>query len=285
MAVKKGGLGRGLDALFDENSIDSGSAVQLRINEIEPNRNQPRKDFDEEALNELAESIKKHGIIQPIAVRPLTNGVYQIIAGERRWRAARLAGLETVPVTVMEIDDKEYAELSLIENLQREDLNPVEEAQGYKNLMVNFSLTQETVAETVGKSRSAVANALRLLSLEVKELNALKEGKITAGHARALLSAEGEIRKEMFKAALSGASVRELEKAARQSLNLKPKKEKPKKSNFYKEVELALRKELGKKVNIKPTSNGKGTITLEFFSDDELTEIAKKLAGETNENN
>lgn len=278
MAAKKSGLGRGLDALFNENTVDSGDTVALKIGEIEPNRDQPRKNFDEAALSELAESISRHGLIQPIIVRPLANGSYGIVAGERRWRACRMAGLETVPVVIKELDDKEYSEIALIENLQREDLNPVEEAQGYKNLIDTYYMTQEQVAESVGKSRSAVTNTLRLLSLKEDELEALSAGKITAGHARALLSAEGEQRKEMFKAALAGASVRELERMAKQKPAAATYREVKTKKPFYSEVELSLRSELGRKVNIKPSGKKGGTITLEFFSDDELADIAKKLS-------
>jgi len=215
MAVKKGGLGRGLDALFNENSTDSEAAVTVNINDIEPNRNQPRKDFDEGALNELADSISRHGLIQPIVVRPTTDGRYMIIAGERRWRACRIAGLNEVPVMIKDTDDRTLMELALIENLQREDLNAVEEALGYRSLIDEFKLTQEEVATRMGKSRSAVTNALRLLILNDDELEALRAGKITAGHARALLSCENEeTRKKLLPLAINGASVRDLERMA-----------------------------------------------------------------------
>lgn len=277
MAVKKGGLGRGLDSLFNENSTDNNNAVTVNLNDIEPNRNQPRKDFDEQALSELADSIAKHGIIQPIVVKPTANGRYMIIAGERRWRASRLAGLTEVPVMIKDTDDQTLMELALIENLQREDLNPVEEALGYKALMDEYSLTQEKVSEIVGKSRSAVANALRLLGLNEEELDALKQGKITSGHARALLSAtDADLREKMFRLALLGVSVRELERMAQAKKKPQPKKEQ--KSNFYSEVELSLKNELHRKVLVKPTSKGKGTITIEFYSDKELADFAKKLA-------
>ena len=281
MAAKKTGLGRGLEDLFNENSIDTNGAVTLRISEIEPNRNQPRTNFDEEALSELAESISKHGLIQPIVVRPTSSGVYQIVAGERRWRACRMAGLDEVPVVIKELDDLKYYEIALIENLQREDLNAVEEAQGYKTLIENYGLTQEQVAESVGKSRSAVTNALRLLNLDESALEALKNGEITAGHARTILSAgDSELAAAMLKAAKSGASVRELEAMAK----FKPKEKKAQKpisqSNFYSEVALSLKNELGRKVEIKSKGKGKGTITLEFYSDEELSDFAKKLAGE-----
>lgn len=282
MAAKKGGLGKGLDTLFNENSTDNEGMVTLNINEIEPNRNQPRKDFDEAALTELADSIAKHGLIQPIVVRPNLDGTYMIIAGERRWRACRIAGLTEVPVMIKETDDKTLMELALVENLQREDLNPVEEALGYKALIEDFSLTQEEVAHRMGKSRSAVTNALRLLALNEAELEALRKGMITAGHARALLSCENEeTRQKLLILAVEGASVRELERMA--SFGKKGgsvKKTEKTKPNFYSEVELSLKNEIGRKVNIKPTGKGKGTLTIEFYSDKELTEFAKKLAGE-----
>ena len=278
MAVKKGGLGRGLDSLFDENS-EKSSVIEVMLSQIEPNRDQPRKDFDEDALNELADSIKKHGLIQPILVRTKQNGNYEIIAGERRWRASRLAGLRTVPVVIREMDELEVMEVALIENLQREDLNPVEEALGYRSLMVSFSMTQEQVAEAMGKSRSAVANTLRLLDLTPEETESLKKGKISAGAARVILSATkgSELRATLFRLAVAGASVRDLESLAK-SLKDKPKKEKTEKPHFYKEVELSLKNELGRKVKITPTAQGKGTITLEFYTDKELSDIAKKLA-------
>ena len=281
MAAKKGGLGRGLGSLFDENATDSKGVVTLNINDIEPNRNQPRKEFDEQALSELAESIKTHGLIQPIVVKPNLDGTYMIVAGERRWRACRLAEVNEVPVVVKETDDKTLMELALIENLQREDLNPVEEALGYKALIEDFSLTQEEVANRMGKSRSAVTNALRLLGLDDAELEALRKGMISAGHARALLSTDDpSLRQKMLLSAVEGASVRELERMAnsakkdRSGLH-KTVKTKP---NFYSEVELSLKNEIGRKVDIKPTSKGKGTLTIEFYSDEELADFAKRLA-------
>lgn len=280
-AAKKGGLGRGLEALFNENATDEKGVVTLRLTEIEPNRNQPRSNFDEDALAELAESIEKHGLIQPIVVRPTSGGVYQIVAGERRWRACRMAGLSEVPVVIKELDDQNYYEIALIENLQREDLNAVEEAQGYRTLIDSYGLTQEQVAESVGKSRSAVTNALRLLNLDEAALDALKNGDITAGHARAILAADNaELAAEMLKAAKAGASVRELE-AMTKAKPKTTKVEKPTaKNNFYSEVEISLKNELGRKVDIKSKGKGKGTITLEFYSDEELADFAKKLVGE-----
>lgn len=280
MALKNRGLGRGIESIFDENSTYSEKIITLNINDIEPNRNQPRKDFDDEALNSLAESISQHGLIQPIVVRSTIGGGYTIIAGERRWRASRLAGLTEIPVVVKDTDEQSLMEMALVENLQREDLNAVEEALGYKSLIDNFGLTQEEVATKMAKSRSAVANALRLLNLNDEELEALRYGKITAGHARALLSVEdAEIRAQMLEMALGGASVRELEKFAASFKKSKSSVSKVfKKNNFYSEVELSLKNELHRKVNITTTGQGRGKLTIEFFSDEELSEFARKLA-------
>lgn len=285
MAVKKGGLGRGLDALFNDNSEKNEGAVSVRINDIEPNRDQPRRDFDERSLSELADSIALHGLLQPIAVRPNSDGNYTIIAGERRWRASRMAGLDKVPVIIKEVDEKELKELALIENLQREDLNAVEEALGFKSLMDTYNLTQEQVSERLGKSRSAVANTLRLLSLNDKELEALRSGAISAGHARALLGCDDEeTREKMLSLALGGASVRELEKMSA-AVKKQPGKKvsaKKEKSTFHSEVEILLKNELHRKVTVTEGKNGAGTLTLEFFSDDELKEFARKLANNIN---
>ncbi len=281
MAVKKGGLGRGLDALFSENATDEGKLSELDIHEIEPNKEQPRKDFDEEALNELADSISVHGLLQPIVVRPRASGRYEIIAGERRWRACRIAGLTRVPAVIKELDEQSAAEVALVENLQREDLNAYEEALGYNTLIEKFGLTQEDTATRVGKSRAAVANSLRLLKLDKKMLEALREGKITAGHARALLSVEGEKRDQLFLLALNGASVRNLEALA----SKKPAKAKKKPetiSNFEKEVALSLKEVLHRPVKITGGKNGKGSLTIEFYSKEELADFAKRLAGKEN---
>ncbi len=280
MATKKGGLGSGLDSLFADNSVEAKQSTELRLSQIVPNRDQPRKVFDDTALRELADSIKQHGLIQPLLVRPQDDGSYQIVAGERRWRASRLAGLEKVPVVIKELSDSEVCELALIENLQREDLNPVEEAEGYKTLMDSYSLTQEQVAERVGKSRPTVANALRLLGLTEPEKQALQNGEITAGHARALLSIpDRELRKEALNLAKAGASVRELERISKQQTpGIKMKKPKIK-NKAYVETETALAEQIGRRVKI--TGNGKtGTLQIEFFSDEDLFDIAKKLAGE-----
>lgn len=287
MASKKGGLGRGLDALFADNSLEeisSTSAVKLKINDIEPNRDQPRKDFDEKALNELAESIAQHGVIQPLLVRPLSDGAYQLVAGERRWRAARLAGLSEVPVVVRELSDSETMEIALIENLQREDLNPIEEALGLKLLIDTYGLTQEECADRVGKSRPAIANSLRLLGLSEYILDLVRDGTISSGHARALLPlgdeqkmhdlAQDIISKEL--------SVRETERAVKLLLQGEKKvQKKPKKRDkYYDEVELALSQTMGRKIKVLPGKGQRGTLEIEFFSKDDLAKIAKALEEE-----
>lgn len=277
--AKKGGLGRGFDSLFSENSADESSKITLRISEIEPNRDQPRKDFDETALEELAESIKEHGLLQPLLVRPVIGGGYRLVAGERRWRALRKAGIEEAPVIVREMTDKEASEIAMIENLQREDLNPIEEALGYKNLMENFSLTQDEVAERCSKSRSAVANAVRLLNLPEDILLLVRTGEISAGHGRAILSvAEGELRDKAVLLAKSGASVRTIEALAKTSSGKSKEKTPVKKDTYFKEVELALKNELGRRVKIDCKNAEKGTVTIEYYSKEDLAHIAEKLA-------
>lgn len=279
MAIKKG-LGRGLDSLMNENATDDNLTAELRLSEIEPNKDQPRIHFDEEALQELAESIATHGLLQPIVVRPMVGGTYQIVAGERRWRASRIAGLNTVPVIIKSLDDKQTMELALIENLQRMDLNPVEESKGYARLLKEFELTQEEVAERVGKSRSAVTNALRLLNLPDDMLNALAEGRISAGHARTLLAFNDTVlQQEAFIAAVEGASVRQLEAMVKAAGKQKTEKVSVKQDSFYREVELALKNETHRKAVIKPGKNGRGTITIEFYNKEELTELANKIVG------
>ena len=282
MAGKKGGLGKGLDAIFAENDVEGGqTAVLLRLDELEPNRAQPRRDFNEESLAELAESIRQHGVLQPLLVRPIFGGGYQIVAGERRWRAARMAELKEVPAVVREMNDGEVMELALIENLQREDLNPLEEAQGYQSLIETYGMTQEEVAGTVGKSRPAVANALRLLNLppEIREMVA--SGALSAGHARTLLSfpSAGQML-EAAKAAAAGASVRELEKLAKRA-NAKPKTKKPgARLKFYEETELALRESLGRKVRVSG-SGKRGVLEIEFYGEEDLAELLKLIHGDT----
>lgn len=283
--AKKGGLGRGMDALFLDNSAteNENSATMLGINDIEPNRNQPRKNFNEKALEELAKSIEQNGIIQPILVRPMSDGSYQLIAGERRWRAARMAGLHEVPVTIREMTDEEASVFALIENLQREDLNPVEEAQGLKSLIETYGFTQENVADRVGKSRTAVTNTLRLLKLPSPVLEMLGVGKITAGHARALLGLDDE--KEMLRIAettvsqeLSVRQVEKMVKYANQGEKPKPNKRDKKRDKYYDEVEIALTNVLGRKVKIYLSPSGhKGTLEFEFFGKEDLTKLAKEF--------
>lgn len=284
MAAKKGGLGRGLDALFADNSIEeiaSTSAVKLKIMDIEPNRDQPRKIFDEDALAELADSIAKHGVIQPLLVRPMPDGSYQLVAGERRWRASRMAGLTEVPVVIKELSDDEAMALALIENLQREDLNAIEEAQGIKALMDTLSLTQDEAAERVGKSRPAVANALRLLKLPDSVIALVSDGKLSPGHARALLGFKDE--QDIIETAdliiEKGLTVRDVEKLVKKR-NKEPKAEKPaaRRASYYDEVELALTDFLGRKVKVG-TRPGKesGVLEIDFFDKDDLTRLADAL--------
>ena len=233
MSAKQTGLGRGLDALFTDNARSDGEGSRLctlRVAMIEPKTDQPRKTFDEEALAGLASSISAHGLLQPILVRPLPNDRYQIVAGERRWRASKMAGLTEIPAIVIEQDDAEAAEISLIENIQRQDLNPLEEAMAYRALMDNFDLTQEQLSERVGKSRPAIANALRLLDLPEEVLVMLRDGAITAGHARTLLGCRDReaLIKLAAQVAAGGISVRDLEKAVKRANRpAKPEGEKP----------------------------------------------------------
>ncbi len=281
MAKKLGGLGKGLNAIFIENDSETeGGTVTLKISEIEPNRTQPRKEFDEQALSELAESISQHGLLQPLLVRPLTLGGYQIVAGERRYRASRMAGLTEVPVIIKELTDTETMEIALIENLQREDLSPVEEALGYKALIDEHGFSQEEVAKSVGKSRPAVANALRLLKLPDNIMEYLKDGKISAGHARALLTFENEeLMTELADEIVAkDLSVRQVEKICKKKPTIQKEEKPEKKPSFYSMVELALSESLGRKISVSK-SKGKqgGVLQIEFYSDEELTELSNKL--------
>jgi ParB family chromosome partitioning protein len=278
--ARKGGLGKGLDAIFAENDTeDERTAIMLKTSELEPNRSQPRRVFNEQALGELADSISQHGVLQPLLVRPLVGGGYQIVAGERRWRAARMAGVEEVPAVVREMSDSQVMELALIENLQREDLNPLEEAQGYQSLMETYRMTQDDVAKTVGKSRPAVANALRLLNLPPEMQKLVNSGAISAGHARSLLSfPDVKSMREAAKAAQAGASVRDLEKMA-QKANAKPKEKNPSRQiPYYKETELALKEHLGRKVRVGGTKK-RGVLQIEFYGEDDLADLMKHFAG------
>ncbi len=278
--IKKGGLGKGLDALFEENQSTEAKPVSVRISLIEPNKDQPRKEFNQDALDDLADSIRAYGLLQPLVVRPLEKG-YQLVAGERRWRASRIAGLTEVPVLIKELTDAETAEIALVENLQREDLNPIEEAAGYKALMDDFGFTQDEVAAKVGRSRSAVANAVRLLGLPDSILEMIKNGKISQGHGRALLSFKDK--EEQLKAARVasfGANVREIERLAKKAETKEPGKKTAKKENpsvpYFKEVELSLQELLGRPVKVRE-KNGKGTLEIAFYSQDDLKNIALKF--------
>lgn len=280
MAKAKGGLGKGLEALFADNSTDEAAVSTLAVSEIEPNRGQPRKQFDPAALADLADSIRQHGVLQPLVVRPMPDGSYQLVAGERRWRAARMAGLSQVPVVIKELSDSETMALALIENLQREDLNAIEEAMGYRDLMENFGLTQEQVSAKVGKSRPVVTNALRLLGLPEEVRGLLSEGKLSAGHARALLSLGEEelIRQAAADTVKKGLSVRQVEALAKrqkqQKAALKPQNAWD--QSFFAEVELALSQCLARKVKVEG-ENGRGRLVIEFYDEDDLRSIASSL--------
>ncbi|MDD6024119.1 MAG: ParB/RepB/Spo0J family partition protein [Oscillospiraceae bacterium] len=277
------GLGRGLGALFSEPETPLTAPEQsqtLPIQKLEPNRNQPRREFDPEALQELSDSIAQHGILQPIAVRPLESGYYQIIAGERRWRAARDAGLKEVPVHILSVGDQEAAELALIENLQREDLNPMEEARGFEALMNEYKMTQEEAAQRVGKSRPAVANALRLLKLPKSIISLVEDGSLSAGHARALIPLEDEQlqRQAAGRVIQQQLSVRQTEALVKRLTKPEPE-EKPVdvlKVDYYKECEKALSKALGRKVSIQPGKK-KGKFTIEYYGDEDLQTLMDAL--------
>ena len=297
MSVKKGGLGRGLDSLFEENGgLDeqaAASAVKLRMMDVEPNRDQPRRDFDEASLAELSRSIAEHGVLQPILVRPMTSGAYQIIAGERRWRAARAAGLSEIPVVIREFTDEQAMAAALIENLQREDLNPMEEAVGYQRLMDAFQLTQEEVSRRLGKSRPAVANALRLLKLPESVRELVRAQKLSSGHARALLGLDNPVMIDSLAEEIIAeeCSVRETELMVKQHNNAwkrlqeggeeEKSKSSARRASFFDEVQLSLSESMGRK--IKVVTKGKaeeGTLVIDFFDREDLKAIVQSLGGE-----
>nr|WP_325195538.1 ParB/RepB/Spo0J family partition protein [uncultured Oscillibacter sp.] len=283
MASKKpSGLGRGLGALLGDDVMktESTGSLSLPISMVESCSSQPRKFFDEASLAELAESIREHGIIQPLTVRKLASGYYQIIAGERRWRAARIAGLQEVPVIVIEADDRKAAELAMIENLQREDLNPMEEAAGFQALIDNYHMTQEEAAQRVGKSRSAVTNALRLLGLTPAVRKLVEEGKLSAGHARALLPLSPTVQENAANAVVSGGlSVRQTESLAKRLAAEKKEKPKPDSSqvDYTAEAQKDLSSKLGRGVRIV-TGRKKGRIELEYYGLDDLNDLLDALA-------
>lgn len=289
--AKKGGLGKGLDALFLDNEAEvSSTLMTLRLSDIEPNKEQPRRTFQPEALAELSDSIAEHGVLQPIVVRALPGGAYQIIAGERRWRASRQAGLGEIPAIVIEADDDKVRELALIENLQRQDLTPLEEAMGYRSLMDATGMTQEQAAKRLGKSRPVIANALRLLTLPEDVKARLSEGRLTAGHARMLAGVEdaAEASALAAKVEAEGLSVRELEQLLRKNRGAatgrspeeKPKAEKKPEAPFgdklSREMQISLQEATGRRIKIERSGEG-GTLQIEFFSEADLKELAEKL--------
>lgn len=277
--AKSKALGMGMEALFSENGSKEQNPQMLRITEITPNKSQPRRDFDDKALEALTESIKQHGVLQPILVRPLVSGGYQIVAGERRFRAARLAGLDEMPVYIRELNDTETAQLALVENLQREDLNPIDEAMGYRSLMEDTGATQDEISKVIGKSRSAIANSLRLLSLDAPTMELVKKGEISPGHARALLSVEDTQRRTELAQRIrrEGLSVRQAEELAKSVLAEKKKPAPKRRESIYHEVELSLRETAGRVCTVKETKNGRGTISVEFYDRDDLMAIARLL--------
>lgn len=287
----KKGLGKGLDALFDVNTIDLESPAQeqstLRLSQIEPDKNQPRKVFEKEALEQLADSIKEHGLIQPIIVSPCGEDRYRIIAGERRWRACRIAGLEEVPVLIRDYSPQEISEISLIENLQREDLNPVEEAMGYRNLMEGYGLTQEQIAQRVSKSRPAIANAMRLLALPEQILDFLKTGELSAGHARALLSLEDQdaqlaLANKIITESLNVRQAEELVKKSKKAPVEKPQAD-PAVEQALRELEKKASSSVGNKVTIRHHANNKGKVEIHYYSVAELEKIMEILGGDRDE--
>lgn len=291
---KTTGLGRGLDAIFGENSLPgkSDGVIMLRVSDIEPRPGQPRKDFDPEAMAQLADSIATHGLIQPVVVRLEENGLYQIIAGERRWRASKMAGLTEIPAVIVDADDRKAAELAIIENIQREDLNPIEEAEAYKALAEEHNMTQEEISRQVSKSRSAVANAMRLLELPDDVMDMVRNNELSAGHARALLGL-GDSRKisELARAAKeSGMSVRMLEQTVRATnkaessdkARTEEKKEKPTPSlkvNYIEALQNKMTSMLGRKVNISNRGKDK-KIEIYYTDNDDLNQIIMLLCGE-----
>lgn len=278
---KPTGLGRGLGALLGEDALNAGTSGSLSvpISQVESCSSQPRKQFDEAALSDLANSIREHGIIQPLTVRRLQSGYYQIIAGERRWRAARSAGLTEVPVVVMEADDRKAAELAMIENLQREDLNPMEEAAGFQSLVENYHMTQEEAAQRVGKSRSAVTNAMRLLTLSPAVRKLVENGSLSAGHARALLTLSSSMQENTAKSVVDNAlSVRQTEALVKRLTMAKKQKKKPvDQVDYVAEAQKDLALRLGRGIKIV-NGRKKGRVELEYYGVDDLNNLLEALA-------
>jgi len=274
--IKKG-LGKGLGALITDDSNENTGVKEIRVNEIEPNTNQPRKSFDDEKLQQLAESIKQHGIVQPIIVKK-ENDIYRIVAGERRWRAARLAGLVSVPVIVKDISNRQIMEIALIENLQREDLNPIEEAEAFERLIKDYEMTQDELSKTIGRSRSAIANSIRLLSLCDPIKSFVINGELSSGHARTLLAVEdGELQKKIAGEIIKNQlNVRETEKLVKKLLSKKTREKIKNNNEQYIEIEEKLKNIFGTKVKIMH-GNKRGKIMIEYYSNDELDRILEMV--------
>lgn len=276
--AKKSVLNKDFNSLFDDNQLDESDSPQLiRLAEIEPNKNQPRKYFDLQALQVLADSIKENGVLQPLLVRPLLSGGYQIVAGERRWRASKMAGLTEVPVLIKELSEREAMQLALIENLQRENLNPIEEAKGYKDLIDSYGMSQDEVAKVVGKARSTVTNSLRLLTLPKLVRELLEKGEISAGHCKALMGipSPAEMTELALRAADGELSVRSIEKLAQRKAKTEPAEKA--RDKFLIEIEAALSEALNTTVKVSG-SHKKKTVSIDFFSDENLTDFVNKLS-------
>ncbi len=285
--AKRASLGRGMAAVFEDNTTESKDSIsKARLTDIEPNKNQPRKKFDDAEIQALADSILEHGVIQPIIVRPLPDERYQIVAGERRWRACKMAGLTEIPIIVRELTDADTAKIALIENIQRSDLNPVEEAAAYKQLIDQFGMTQDEVAKMVGKSRSVIANSVRLLNLPDEIQDMLKNDRLSVGHAKALVGVDDiDFMIEMARKAADGLlTVRNIEKLVSdheflsdyQKIDFPERTRKD--NNYYTEMELALADQLKRKVKISVGNDGKGTISIDFFDKNDLEEISNALS-------
>jgi len=280
----KKGLGSGINALFKDDEVDVQVKKKLRISEIEPNRGQPRKQFSEEAMNSLVDSIREHGILQPILVRPILGGGYKIVAGERRWRAARTLGFDEIPVIIKEMSELDAAKIALVENLQRENLNPIEEAEGYRDLVETFEMTHEEVAKTVGRSRAAISNAIRILALPEQVLKMLENAELTVGHAKALLGfSDIELLISIAeKAANGGMTVRQVERVLSLEETLKQEKQDDDEAqnkridSYFKEMEISLNNTLGRKVKVD-YGKDKGALILEFYDKDDLKGLVDKL--------
>lgn len=284
--AKLGGLGMGLDAIFDDNTLEEKESIRhVRLTEVEPNKNQPRKRFDDAEIQTLADSIREHGLIQPITVRTIVDGRYQIVAGERRWRACKMAGVSEIPIIVRELSDEDTAKIALIENVQRADLNPIEEAAAYKQLIEQYGVTQEAIAKMVGKSRSVIANSVRLLNLPEEVQDMLKNDEISVGHAKALAAIEDEetLIEVARKAAEGLLTVRAIERLAAELAKGEDVPEAKSDAdrriiNYYTEMEISLHERLGRKVKINAGKNGKGSLVIDFFDKEDLNSIADLLA-------